>query len=736
MKLKKINPETLKEFFGQAPIALAVMKGEELIIQAANQLMREFMGITEDKIGLPMLEAQPQFVGTKFIPIMHDVLRTGTTFKGFEEEFTLMKNGIPKQSFYNFSYSPFEDNFGNIQGIIVVANDVTEQVIAKNQMNEKDALFKSLIMESEVPTVLYSGEDLTVEIINARAREAWGKNYEVIGMKLEDALPEIREMPYLNIIKEVYRTGNIYMENDARVDFDYNGEIHTKYYNIIYKPIKKSNGEIYGVLNMAQDVTSHFLQNNLIKKSEKRLKNLFVSVPMAMSVLRGSDFVIEMTNITTGKLFEKGEDRIGKKLLEVYPEIKDHKIMELINEAYHSKKKVIAKELEFNLPQYEKPRFLNYIITPIDLDEEEHSLISVGYDVTEELEMKKMLKENESKFRNLAESVPQIVWTADSEGQLDYFNEQWYEYSGFPRDLFGDEAWIRIIHPDDLERVGEVWQHSIKTGENYEIEFRFLNPKEPGTFKWFLVRAIPVKNNDGKVIKWMGTSTDIHDVKMFQKQKDDFLAITSHELKTPLTSIKLYAQALERMMKKDGNDKAADFAKKMEEQVDRLNLLVVDLLDVTKIQNGHLVLKEREFNFDDLAEEMTNFMQISSEKHQLIFENGNVGTVIADRERISQVMVNFISNAVKYLPNADKVIISTQKTADGKAKFCVRDFGIGLEKDKTNKIFEQFYRVVDDKAYDGIGLGLFISAEIIKRSGGEIQVESELGKGSDFCFQI
>ncbi len=734
----QLQAETLIELFGQAPVALAVLKGRNMIVEASNSLMLKYMGVDEDIIGRPIYEVQPLFNSSKFQKILLNVYENGIIHTGHEKRMTLIKNGAELTSYYDFTYSPLKNTLGEITGIITIANDVTEQVLAKKENEKIEARFRNLVMEAEIPTIFFKGEDLVIDIINEKAKEYWRGKHVLSGLPLREALPELYTQPFSEILKNVYRTGKIYKEDAAKIIISHNGDLQTFYMNISFKPIYDSSGEIFGVLNMSLDVTEQITARKIIEKSEEQLRQFIAAVPFAMSVLKGKDFRIEMSNRGVSELWEKNNRRIGKTLLEAYPELENHIILDYLKQAYETGKQFKIKEMEVMLPHFEKPRYMNYIFTPIDLGENENTIISVGYDTTEEIELKRKLQESEVRFKNLADSIPQIVWTATADGEVDYFNERWYELSEFPKEKEFLKKWQELLHQDDIQNVQETWKKSVENGELYEIEYRLENRKTPGTYYWYLARGLPIKSPDGKILKWIGSNTDIHEFKTFLKQKDDFLSITSHELKTPLTSIKLYAQALERMLKQEGYEKGAEYAGKMGIQINRLNQLITDLLDVTKIQNGKLVLNKTLFNFDELVSEIAEEAMVTSEHHKIIVEKSNTGMVEGDRERILQVMQNFISNAIKYSPNAEKIILRCHQDEEGNACFSVEDFGIGIPENKTEKIFEQFYRVNEESSntFEGMGLGLYISSQIIQRSEGTIKVQSELGKGSKFSFSL
>jgi len=220
-------------------------------------------------------------------------------------------------------------------------------------------------------------------------------------------------------------------------------------------------------------------------------------------------------------------------------------------------------------------------------------------------------------------------------------------------------------------------------------------------------------------------------------RKDEFLSIASHELKTPITSAKVNLQLLEMMVEKDSSLQAIlPFVKKAGIQIDKLTGLIHDLLDVTKIQAGKLDLFKTDFNLADLVRECTEQALSIGNKHTIHVEGPAELTVLADRNRIEQVISNFLTNAIKYSPDSTRVDVLLEKTGDGSVKVSVTDYGIGIPDDKIGLIFDRFFRVEDTRYISGVGLGLFISSEIIKRHGGEIGVTSVLGSGSTFWFTL
>lgn len=225
--------------------------------------------------------------------------------------------------------------------------------------------------------------------------------------------------------------------------------------------------------------------------------------------------------------------------------------------------------------------------------------------------------------------------------------------------------------------------------------------------------------------------------KKADKLKDEFIGIASHELKTPITSLKANVQVLHHQMMQKEDIKSAEQLAKMDAQLNRLTHLIRDLLDITKIEGGKIQFHQDFFDFNELVREIVDDIQKTTKTHEIITKLGKTCVVYADRERIGQVLINLISNAIKYSPKAHEILITTISTKQN-VTCCVKDFGKGIPKKKQSRVFERFYQVNAGakESEGGVGLGLYISSEIITLQGGRIWVESEPGEGSTFCFTL
>ncbi len=211
----------------------------------------------------------------------------------------------------------------------------------------------------------------------------------------------------------------------------------------------------------------------------------------------------------------------------------------------------------------------------------------------------------------------------------------------------------------------------------------------------------------------------------------------SHELKTPVTTLKAFTQLLLRNFQKENNTKATEYLSRMDKQINKLTVLITDLLDATKVNAGVLHFEKDEFDLNELVIEVVNEMQLTSETHVIELKLDKSQSLIGDRNRVGQVITNLISNAIKYSPTASRVTVSSENTGSS-VMLHVRDFGIGIPNDQQSRIFSRFFRASEIKAntFPGLGLGLYISNEIIKRHSGSITFKSEVGNGSAFSVEL
>ncbi len=366
---------------------------------------------------------------------------------------------------------------------------------------------------------------------------------------------------------------------------------------------------------------------------------------------------------------------------------------------------------------------------------EEEKVKNINLELSElnqELELRvvfrtKALAESENRFRNMMETIPQIAWTNTVEGEVIFYNQRWFDYTGL-RDW---KTFTAIIHRDDRRSCFDQYQAILKSNDGGEFQVR--GKRADGTYRWHLVRLMPILDEQKQIQLWVGTATDIQELRLLQEQKDDFISIASHELKTPITSLKASLQLLDRIKDKPTTNVLPILIAQANKSLNKVNTLITELLDASLVNKGQLHLNQQSFNMYQLINECCSDVHLD-DIYTFKLEGDEEVEVFADSIRIEQIVVNFINNAVKYAPKSTEIVIKIEKTAND-VKVAVIDKGPGIPSEKIGHLFDRYYRADNSGSkYTGLGLGLYICSEIIKKHGGQIGVDSKLGVGSAFWF--
>ncbi|RYY54097.1 MAG: response regulator [Chitinophagaceae bacterium] len=385
---------------------------------------------------------------------------------------------------------------------------------------------------------------------------------------------------------------------------------------------------------------------------------------------------------------------------------------------------------------------IDYITKPVDPDvfllkvntlyklyDQKRQLNQMQTSLRSEIEFRRHAQqesyEKAMELRFVLESIPQIAFTTRPNGTVEYHNSQWMDYSSYT-ERFPE------THPDDPDLEPEM-KRIVNGDKAVELEVRIK--KLTGTdFRYHLLRIVPVTENKS-IIKWVGTFTDIEEQKQVQRKKDEFLSVASHELKTPLTSIKGYVQLLERSI--DAKSQSHMFIDRALTQVTKLDRLIVDLLDISRIENGKMLLNKEPFSFGEMLSSTIEMARQTYPNYQFHQDGAAAVEVNGDVIRLEQVLVNFLSNAVKYSPNVREIHVISRMLPGNRLLLQVKDSGIGIAEVDQKLIFEKFYRTDEStRNFQGLGLGLYICADILSRHQCEYGVESNEGSGSVFYFII
>jgi PAS domain S-box-containing protein len=537
-------------------------------------------------LGMPAKEAWPE-IWDIIKPLIDQVLSGGEATWMEDQLIPIFRNGKIEDVYWTFSYSPVNDESGYVSGVLVTCTETTENVLTRHKLEESKNQLEFAIEAARLGTWDYNPTNNKFTS-NNRLKEWFGLPHEK-EVELHHAINAIAEKDRQRVADAIQKA----------LDYSFGGYYETEY-TIIHpitnkETIVQAKGKAwFNADNIAyrfngtmEDVTEEVVARRKVAESEEKFRRMVLHSPVAKAILRGKEHIIEVANKTLlEKIWRKKEEAVlGKRILDVFPELKDQKNAELLDKVFATGEAHTELEFPLNLHDENGPTkfYLDFQYAPMrEIDGSIVGVMITANDVTAQVKVRQIVEESEQKFRLLADSMPQHIWTADTLGSLNYFNKSVFDYSGLTPKEVNENGWLQIVHPEDREENIKVWSHAVSTGNDFLFEHRFR--KHDGEYRWQLSRAVPQRDEQGNIQMWVGTSTDIDEMKKHEQLKDDFIKIASHELKTPVTTIRGYVQLL-MQMNKNGNDQMLTSSlTTIDKHVSKLTKLISDLLDVTKIE--------------------------------------------------------------------------------------------------------------------------------------------------------
>jgi PAS domain S-box-containing protein len=649
---------------------------------------------------------------------------------------------------------PVRKEDGTLIGWFGTNTDITEQRKTEEALKRSEEQLLLAMEGGELGFFDYDPPTGTL-IWSARTKEMFGLPPDApvdYNVYLSALHPEDRERAHAAVQKALEPEIGGY-ENIYRVVGLKDGRL--RWLRSKAKAFFDEQGKAYRLAGVTMDITKQKEAEEALKQSESNLRNLVLQAPVAMCIGNGPSFIVEVANDRMLELWGKRPEEImGRPVFDVLTEAGEQGLKQVIQQVYATAERFTANEMPVFLPRNDKVEtvYVNFVYEPIkNSDGAVTEIIAVAIDVTDQVVARKEIEESHKEFQFAMDFVPQIIWLTRPDGYHYYYNKQWYDYTGLTYGETKGEGWNHVFHPDDQERAWELWRHSLATGDSYEIEYRCR--RYDGQYRWFLGRALPLRDETGTIIKWFGTCTDIHDQKTFaevlEKQVEErtkelhrsnedlqqFVHVASHDLKEPIRKIKTFIGILQAEINEQLNEKNRYYLNRVQVAADRMFSMIDGVLTYSTISAW-----EERYEPVDLNEMIKNVefdLELAIQQKGATIHYAHLPKLEGAPVMLQQVFYNLISNSLKFArTGVPPVITITSETIDQKgkafARIVLQDNGIGFEQKYAEKIFGTFIRLHPKDKYEGAGLGLSLCKKIVERHGGSIAAKSAENVGTAF----
>ncbi len=660
------------------------------------------------------------------------------------EEFSLQEtfgHASLQPTAYSFHFIPLKDKKGQLLGVLYQVKDTSKEKIMEALLRDSEERFRTLA-ESTPDIVVRYAPDMQVLFVNSAVEhELEVAPSSLVSKNLFDApnASKISEGYFLKV-KQTLTSGQ---ETDLISTYELNGVLKDYYTRFI--PEKNAGGQVISVLAVSKNIS-------ILQEAQKELQQardfVFMAeiIPQIVWTTEANGNVAyfnqqwyEYTGLSLGESLQWGWQII------IHPDDKQHTLASW----QHALETCEPYQVEYRIRRRDGT-YRWHIGRGMPLRNEEGKVVKwYGFcaDVHEQKQNRTELAEMVQEYQLLNQMIPQIVWSSKPNGDHDYFNQRWYEFTGLSFQKSIDQGWIEVLHPDDQQHTRERWELSIATGEPYQAEYRFR--RYDGVYRWYIGRATPLRDSSGNIVKWFGTCTDIHDQKqqsevLAQKNHelqqinnylDQFVHTAAHDLRSPVANMKLLHDMVIREERAEKKQKLLDTFKPL---LNRLDNTIIGLVEIVQMQESHSALRVQS------VDPLLVFEEVKEELGDTLTDAGAVLTQHILLEKplyylkpyLHSILRNLVSNAVKYRDFSRSLTIDVKGEWNGRHYLlCVEDNGIGIDLQRNNKnLFRPFKRLTQQG--QGLGIGLHMVQNMVSKNGGHIEVNSSPGLGSTFSVYL
>lgn len=614
-------------------------------------------------------------------------------------------------------------------------------------------LLEKIFEQSLSMMVFIRGPEFVFEIANTKFMEFVGRQ-DIQGKAVRDVLPDAYAQELIDILEQVWTTREPFTGNELPILVE-----RTKYgpalgyFNFVYQPLTDATGAVIGIVGQGQDVTEQVRSRLAIEVERENFRRLFRETPEMVCILRGPKHVFEFVN--ESHISALGFDATGMTVQEAQPE--SIEVFEILDDVYKTGR--VAHLLEIPITVTDRLRYFNITYSPRrDESGQIDGIMVLGVEITEEVLNRGKLQESENRLKFALANANMGTWTVKFPSGEVILSDESQQLFGFLRQTSDIEQTIEsVIHPEDQSRAHRELTEAIANHQLYESEYRIVRPID-GEIRWIFAtgRAAYDENGAPKILS--GIIMDISDQKNAEillvaardeaeranRLKSAFLANMSHEIRTPLGAMLGFAD----LMKDPGLTEAerANYIDILIRNGESLSVVINDILDLSKVEAGHLSLEYTEISPEQIGEDVVSLLRVKAKEKDLaldfIMDQSMPTSLVSDPTRVRQILLNLVGNAIKFTQfGSIKVKCFGCDTDQGRAAVCfeVSDTGIGIPQSQRERVFEVFVQADDTmtRRFGGTGLGLALSRRLARALGGDVSImRSEQDAGSSFLLTV
>jgi PAS domain S-box-containing protein len=797
LKALEASEAKFRSLIEEAPIATCLFVGRELKIEIANNKILDFWGKDKSVFGQPLVEAVPELVGQPFIEILNQVFTTGITYEGFSEPALLLRDGVLGTYYYDYTYKPLKNAQGEVYAIMDMAVDVTQQVLARKALEESESKLRSVIAAAPAGIVVFNGRDLIVDMPNQAFIDIIGKNFDIIGKPLAEAMPELKNQPFLQILDDVFTSGKMYQSSETQVAIVKNGIMTHNFYNFSYTPLFDGDGKVFAILDVSVEVADEVKARQKLEESELFSRNIIDNSPVAKLVLIGEEMIVRMVNENMLEMLGKDHSIIGKNIRAIMPELKNSPLLDRLKNVLETGNIFIQPEEKIESKRHGKTYtgYYNYVYKALtDVNQKRYGIIVTATEVTDQVVARKKIEEAEQSLRDAVELAELGTWILDPVRAVISNSKRMSNWIGFDQEEVALADFLSTVDEKDRERINVGIKKSLEPDSNrYYLEEYVVTNKITKQRRILQARGRAFFDENNQPYLMRGTAQDVTEQRLLQisleqqvrerteeleasnqelasineeylvtneeladlnllltqsnQNLQQFAYIASHDLQEPLRKIQSFGNLLSSRYK-DSLGEGTHLIERMQTAANRMSVLIQDLLAFSRISNKQDATNPVDLN--KVVDVVLSDLELITQDTGAIITVDELPVIQGDESQLGQLFQNLIGNALKFRdPETAPIINITFDTMDARQlpdrvkpsrmtdryyRISVADNGIGFDQKYADRIFQVFQRLHGRSEFAGTGIGLAICEKVASNHGGAIAAFGEPGVGATFSI--